>query len=610
MNLHIDGNKAIRIIFYSFMAISLLAVTALSYLYFVPLKSLPSPIYGGDYYYQLGHVYHFLRDGAFMESSSLYDALPTYMPVYPWIISLITKITGLDALHGMFYTSIIFKLLSILLWVVFFRLLFKGKLPMIALGVAMILFSNIIILKYTTFALAIMLPIFLSSLWIFYNARSTKNSILFGVVYGLSSLTYTIFFVGITLMIVMLFIYDLYRYSLEKNRNTTLKSISKEYLTVFLVSLPLILIYWYEPIFVHHLHMYYNRSKLDFPDFSKSSVAIGFLFETLKKIFFNSKGIYEIFISLLNILGVIMLFFYKDDKLRNFILFYFISSLAITFSYFITEPLFDSNFIPYRMNLFFINSSILLLELYGIYAIFNLLKLSMRTTWFTVFILGMVFLIHGYMSFSGQTKSKWYQRGLQPTNPIFTSVGEYIREHSTVEDVILTTKELGFAINSVSGNKLVTGRWAQNGSPYTDLSQRDVDTSRILYGKNDEIRRDLLKKYNVKYVFWSNYWVPSEFTFNRKGKVVGIYDPLIAFDKPIYRHQLEREKIYFLKTRFWLDPSARKKTIRQYDILITSPQNYRRASKPWTRDLDGLLKKVWNYRVGDHEAAALYKVEI
>jgi hypothetical protein len=565
---------------------------------------------GGDYYYQLGNIYHFIQGGGFMQSSSLTDSLPTYSPGYSYIVGSFANLFSMDALTSMFTISIISTIISILLWYKVLDKLFEKNLIVLIFGLIFIAFKSSIILKYTNFALAIHLPLFILTLYNFMLTRKKVDALFLGVVYGLSALTYIIMFVGATLILLQFLILEI----IQSYRNRELKIYFEKNIILFsiilLVSIPLAFIYWFEPVFVHQLHSYYNRAKLDFPNFGLANVQTDFVINTFVSVFFNFKSIMASVFTILHLIGFIYLFIDKSF-LSRFILKYFIASLLLGFSFFITEPLLDTNFIPPRLNLFFLNSSVFLLTLFAIYHIilfkFKEEKFNIAKYIFIV-VLIIIFAIVKYDSFENKKNSKWYKKGQNPINPIYNDVGKYLRENSTVDDVVLTTKELGFALNSVSGIKLISGRWAHNGSPYTDLSQRDLDVALLLYGNNLTKRDKLIQDYGVKYLFWSYYWVGSEFTFDKKGKLINTFDPLIVFDKEKYISQLLENQVFYFRNRYWLDPSVRKKDVNKYDIAVISPKNYRNSRKPWAQDMNKRLKKVWSYKNGNQELAVLYEI--
>ncbi len=111
-------------------------------------------------------------------------------------------------------------------------------------------------------------------------------------------------------------------------------------------------------------------------------------------------------------------------------------------------------------------------------------------------------------------------------------VKEWIEKNTDINDVILTSNEVGFALNGLTGRKGINFRRAHSGS-YVDVDSRYLDAAIILYGNNSEDIKKLLKKYDVKYVYWEYYWVNSEFIIDfTTNNVMGWYDPLMVLYSP------------------------------------------------------------------------------
>jgi len=194
--------------------------------------------------------------------------------------------------------------------------------------------------------------------------------------------------------------------------------------------------------------------------------------------------------------------------------------------------------------------------------------------------------------------------------PQYISLQSYLLKNTDGNDVILSTKEISFAINAISGRKVVVSRWAHQNDPFMDLSQRDVDAAIILYGNDTKKKLELIKKYHIKYLYWDYYWINSEFQFDKSGRIVGMFDPLIAFNEPKYKHQLDRYGIKYFRIKYWIDPAGRSKDIRRFDILVVSPQNYHNFTNPWKPDLNKYLTEVWNYTYNGQKIAVLYRIDI
>jgi hypothetical protein len=285
---------------------------------------------------------------------------------------------------------------------------------------------------------------------------------------------------------------------------------------------------------------------------------------------------------------------------------FFYSSLILTFSFFLTEPLLKMNLSPVYNQGLLLAPAIALFSIEALEAITK--SLSRRDV-----LLWCVFLVlagHSVYAWESEQKANtWLAAGQNPPPPQYLSLQQYAQEHTTVNEVILSTKEVSFAVNAFTGRKLLVNRWQQQANMYLDMYARDRDAAIILYGTDDARRRELLRQYNVSYVYYDYYWIPSEFTFDQKGNFVDMYDPLLDRDTPEERALLDQTGVAYSPMTYWIDPSSRNPDVRQFPVLIIGPQNYRSFNQPWKEGLDPYLTKVWNYTDAQgRESASLYKV--
>jgi hypothetical protein len=89
-----------------------------------------------------------------------------------------------------------------------------------------------------------------------------------------------------------------------------------------------------------------------------------------------------------------------------------------------------------------------------------------------------------------------------------------------------------------------------------------------------------------------------------------MFDPLIAFDEPKYKNQLDKHGIKYFSIKYWIDPARKSEDIRRFDILVMSPQNYHNFTNPWKPDLNKYLTEVWNYTYNGQKIAVLYRIDI
>jgi hypothetical protein len=248
-------------------------LAALNYLYLSPLESLPSPIYGGDYYYQLGQTSHFKFGGSPLDSATLLGALPGYFVLYTLGAGLIAKL-GFDVIAAHFIFSYLVLLLG---GVIFYNLvnkLFNSKILGVVGVLVFFMADKFPILKYTPFAEMLIMPLVMLLLFNFLKDTSKRNSIILGIGYGLAGLAHSISFIGSTLLIFSAFLW----YSLRSKGN--LKSKLMPYVIVAVVGGLISMAYWAGPIFIHQGQTSLNYNEWNNPDWSDS----GFQFEFVKTV--------------------------------------------------------------------------------------------------------------------------------------------------------------------------------------------------------------------------------------------------------------------------------------------------------------------------------------
>ncbi|XRO77707.1 hypothetical protein ACO3VM_04035 [Methanocaldococcus sp. 10A] len=327
-------------------------------------KSLPSPIYGGDYYYQMGVIWHIREGGNPLESSSMLGGMPGYLPVYGYLCAKFCDLFNLDTMKGMFYFSIVIFIVSSVIWFYLFRVLFKDD--WIAL-IGVVLANGISsypILKYTSFTHQIMVPLFVIALYLAFKERKIIYYALLGVIYGLLTLSHMVAFVGATLILLTFFVYEIY-----KNRDKIIDYLKENIIKwgVFgIIAVPILMLYWYKPLFIYHLHSSYDRIHMDVIDFGRLDVQISFLFDMIKTYLLNFSSIGAIISTLLVWLGIYTYYKSENSIEKEFIKIFGIGSLFATFCYFITEPLLKINFIPTYMQGFYLWLLAILIGLFGL----------------------------------------------------------------------------------------------------------------------------------------------------------------------------------------------------------------------------------------------------
>jgi len=315
--------------------------------------------------------------------------------------------------------------------------------------------------------------------------------------------------------------------------------------------------------------------------------------------------------SILSILGVVFIVKSVGEYEVKYLTLLLIIAVIGTFHYFLTIPILNTHFVPHRI------TGTLLYPLTPFLVGFGLLFISSRINAnvkkyvdFVFVLLIVIILVNNVSSFENWVnKNKWINAGKKPIPAYLDNLSKFVIRDTEIDDVFLTTNELGFALNALTGAKLLTTRRAQS-DPFMDMDSRVLAAAIILYGNDTNEKIDLIKKYKIKYLYWDYYWVQSEYHFDDQGRLIGWFDPLILSDTLENRKVLKRYNISYFQQYTWVDPALRgSDKYKKFDLLFISPRNYRSFDRPWKSDLDKYLEEVWNYTYQGQKIAVLYRIE-
>jgi len=590
-------------------------ISALVYQFLVlkSYKSLPSPLYGGDYYYQMGAIIHIRDGGNPFESSSLRGGICGYLPLYSWLCAKFSDLFKLDTLKGEFYFSLFLFIISSFIWYSLGYLIFKDKFIGI---IASLLGCNLIgfpILKYTVFSFYVTLPLFMLFFYRVYKNNTIRDFIFLGIVLGFTALSHTVLFMGSMVISHLYLFLKIARAFLKKELNIV-RDLFFKWVLLLIFMLPLALLYWYKPIFIYHLKSVNDIIHWGSGNFQNPKYRYKFLFKVLKDFFVGSNFLIIRLLTLFSLGGIIFLFLRNKNSLGKFLYFFLTASFILTFSYFFTEPLLHINFLPYYCKYFFINISKILSALYFFHF---LIKANLIKTSIFRFLIVLILCFSNIFSFflllrTPKKDNFWPPIGKKTLPSWWYSLREYIFENTSVEDVFISTKELSFALNGLTGRKVLTNRWVHQNDPYQNFSERDIAAALILYSSDDKTRLELIKKYKVKYLYWNWDWFNTQFHFNREGRIIGIFDPFMCIYSPERERLLKENGIYYIKVKYWVEPALRGESFPQYKLLMILP--FIKGTDfyhPWHKNLNKYLKEVWSYSDENlGKIAVLYKILI
>ena len=557
------------------------------------------------------------------DNCNLLSENPGYFPMFSILEGYFAKLTslfGVGTIKSMIIFSYVLSVLGIIVSFSLFRLVF-GDDYLAATGVLLFMTARPIF-KYTEFGAYVVQPLFLITLYMFYKRQSLKNAAFLGLMIGLSSITHAVLFVSSYFLAGITILYILLDKKLElPKKNIIIKNIRSSYPALFVMALLAAVIsslYWYNPLIVHHARTSLHYLEWNGPgDMSNIGLQFKMLFDIIKGNLFNFRTIISAISSVLMLTGILFIFTIKNpDEKTRFVKLVFLGVVMLTFSYFATMPLLGIHFVPNYMikvagkailamvMLFSLRSMFLLLEKKKVLTEKNNLRAISSLILMVLLLVSAAAGVGTYVN-----DNKWFKVSQSPLSRISTGMQGFVLENTGVDDVFLTTKETGFMLNALTGRKLVSSRRAQNDA-YEDLDSREMDMAVILYGDNVDVKKGLIKKYNIKYLYWDYYWIQSEYYFDDKGRITSWFDPLIAFKDERYISLLNKNNVSYFVQNTYVDPTLKSRYHPTFELIFISPQNYHNATHPWNPNLDPYLEEVWSFEQNGQKLARIFKVNI
>jgi len=582
-------------------------------------QQLPSPVYGGDYYYSMGTVYNVMGGGNPLASSNVLGSEPGYLPFYTILVSVTGWVLGLGAFAAMKAFAIIELVVALIIFYLFANYLFRNKSVSLITTLCYLPLISFPVLKYTQLALTLMFSAFVFSLLYFFKKRSILSAIIAGIVFGLLSITHSVGFICGVFLLVILAIYVLFfehlkRHKDEDGKKKKLYFDKESFKKAFFKTLLLLLIlgiigsliamlFWFKPIFVYHGKA--PVSSIYTLDFSTFGQQMTFLLNSLKYYAFDFYSLFGAIISIFFILGVIALFILKEyDTSTKFIILVLSMTLIASFHYIITQPLIGLNLASDYVPMFTFGLARALLAGLSISLLAGFAKKHKEYILMAIILALMVINTTQFMNYT--KNDRWIGVGKLPMASNLADMQAWVLKNTGVNDVFLSSNELNFALNGLTGRKQVNGRRVHN-SIFLDTDQRQMAAAIMLYGNDTAERKKLLQDYKVKYLYWDYYWIQSEYTFDSTGKLTSWFDPLVVRDTPAYRDLIQKYNLSNFKYHTWLDPAVKGQLMKQDDLIFILPSQFN-MTHMWSPDLDNYLQEVWSYSQNGVVISRIYKI--
>ncbi|MFZ2456916.1 MAG: glycosyltransferase family 39 protein [Candidatus Altiarchaeia archaeon] len=594
-------------------AVIILSFTLVYANLYVSLKQIPGPLYGGDYYLHYGIINHIYNGNAPWTCSEYQDQYA----FHPWLlhltVALIGKITGNLLASFLFYFPVLVVIASGLLYYLIGRELFKERAFALLLclgGMGTRLSVDYIPANYTPAV---------TSLLLFYTVfkalktGKTKWIASGGIAFGLFIMSHIAALAPGALLFAVLFAY----YSFTRNVKIDLDpdsmkmrlQIDREKLWISLVKTSKILIpmaiigfgigllYW-GPVFFSYKFQVKNAWGDYAEDYAlyggtmAKETILGYLFniEPLLKTI-NIDTCRAFIISLLTLTGLVDVIRDRKEMSGSFMALTFATGLIGSLHYMVTLIFLNATYSPARIDTFILAPAAFILMFYGMYTLYRFLKADTGKKVFigciVLFLLSLT-----YDKILGDYTNQWTKLGQSPENPATAAMASWIKENTDKNAVFLSTEELSFALNGLTGRKLVVDRRTHS-NPYVDINERLADASVMLYGNNEEKTLQLLAAYNVSYVYWDSVW-----------PTLAEREPMLV--QPKYAEYLTKYGVKYQAVTTYLDP-AWSKRFKKYGMLMVIPAK-NEPMQPWSNELNKHLTLVKGIDIEGQAAYRIYKV--
>ncbi|MBN1376966.1 hypothetical protein JW949_01385 [Candidatus Woesearchaeota archaeon] len=520
------------------------------YLNFISgFNQLPSPLYGGDYYFHYGVVQHIYNGNAPWTNPQILGEYNHYGWLYHSLVAYTARIFGFDVMKTFLFFPLVVLILSGITSFYIGKKLFKKD-------YWAFLFSFIwlgIITAYSQmharpFAQRLLIPLFFLMFLNFNENKSLKNRIFLGLIFGALGLTHIMAFASAGLFLIVYFVYELivsYKHKITNVLNRA-KEFFRDYWLPVLIGIVVSMPYLGPLLFVYKLNTLNNQ-----PAYSSRIPGISNLFVFLKEMFFDYSSFFVFILSLFALIGFCYIVKNREEFSNKIIFMLFITIIAGGFYYFITMPLGIDIMVYWQFLIYLPGLLKAVLLTIGIIAVINTMKkVDIKYSYIAIGLIGILLIAAAVQQKHNEYSDRWADTGRQEQNIMF-SMAQWVKQNTDKNDVFLSTNENSFALFSLTGRKIVVNRGTHT-SQFVDLDERMTDASIMLYGNDSEKTKELIKKYNISYVYYDQNWISNL-----------QWDPFLVFPKN--SGIFDKYNVSYNRVNKKLDPG--KEGVPLYDLL-------------------------------------------
>ncbi len=567
-------------------------------------KQLPGPMYGGDVYWHYGRSLNIYNGAYPWENPQVSGEYEYFGWLHHLIIATIAKVFGIDLLTSYNYLPVIMAIPSVITWYVFGLLLFRDYRFALLMSLMFLEPKGI-----SGLASDVLTPLALLFVFLAMRTKKIKDRIVAGIFCGLSGISYVSAFPSLVVVMAVLFAYMSVIKHLKVNLNASdmrisllrdedkeiVRDVKENFAILFpigLIGLAISMLLFGPVLFVYKAHIPNPVNEYTLPDFSKygTDVAIALIEGSFLDVPALMNGdIFKFVISIMTLIGLYVVIKNRKNDVECFIFVLVLSAFVGGLHYFVTEPVIGSTVIPTYLFAQIMRTSTPLLFVSAVAFL-----MGKKPQFGSIIVaLSVIFMLLVLMiSLNARYYGRWETMARSEANPAITEIAEWIDGNTDKNAVFISHEELSFLVNGLTARKVVTSR-RTHFSPYLDINKRIADAVVVLYGDNEYKIEELIRQYNISYLYWDVNW--PYFAKNEPPMTV-----------PEYEHQLTENGVKFQKVNAYLNPAYSPENPK-YDMLAVFPAKDD-LTQPWSDAFSKHITPAKTFTINGKVFAIIFKV--
>ena len=496
------------------LIIFIIAIAYVQWGLLADFQHIPGPVFGGDLYRERGFVQHILNGEPYWQDPYFKDELEFYPPFGYLLAAKIVQLTGIDVETVLNYFPIPVFILTAIAYYYLGQVFFSQTLALILVGI--ITTFQLVIPKHTL-GIAMAFSVFSLA---FYTSNlkepSRKKQILSGLFLGLTGLTHYSAFLITTMILAIGTLLELsYRIKTEKNPVSIIEEFANKLAIIIIFGIILASFFVY-PLYTKYKLATPNQTQI-YSLFNPYAHGIEWVISQFWNTLFPDNMIRWLF-GAMAVLGIWACMVQRNKQEQRTALFWMLAVIIGTSHYVITIPLFGTSVVPPHLWAG-INIPFSLMIVFGLKTATKTLEAKTGKTqlaYLAAFAL-LIIIPLIYQQYNNYNNDQWvkYGRMMDAGTQAFYNVGSWILRNTGTDQVFLAHDESSFAINALTGRKLVMVR-RTHASPYVDVDKRYADAFVMLYGTNKTKISELMKEYKVKYLYADRFMMDTPMVTSAK----------------------------------------------------------------------------------------------